>query len=209
MEGFSFITFKENVAIALEVTRLCGMPREQVLKGMYTADPDPGVLKVDTCEHRGRLFKAVNLFAANDPESTVMNYRLLRERGKLDERVALVINCRHPRRPIAGGVRPVLPVATRPAPEPPAAPVWAWRSWPPSSGRTTVRSRSTATRAAPPSLFAYRSRLRPANLRPVTFWPAVSNRRRLGLPNAVLSASEDPVRNATTLITLMTAPRLP
>ncbi|MEU8298974.1 poly-gamma-glutamate synthase PgsB [Micromonospora sp. NPDC048909] len=94
MRRFRWITFKENVAIALAVAELCGVDRATALKGMWQADPDPGVLRVDACAHNGRRFAAVNLFAANDPASTLMNINLLRERRLIGDRVAVVINCR-------------------------------------------------------------------------------------------------------------------
>ncbi|SCF44716.1 poly-gamma-glutamate synthase PgsB/CapB [Micromonospora purpureochromogenes] len=94
MRRFRWITFKENVALALAVAQLCGVDRATALKGMWKAAPDPGVLRVDACSHNGRRFAAVNLFAANDPASTLMNIRLLRERRLIGQRVAVVINCR-------------------------------------------------------------------------------------------------------------------
>ena len=94
MRRFRWITFKENVALALAVAQLCGVDRATALKGMWQAAPDPGVLRVDACSHNGRRFAAVNLFAANDPASTLMNIRLLRERRLIGQRVAVVINCR-------------------------------------------------------------------------------------------------------------------
>ncbi len=94
MDGFGWATFKENVAVALAVAELMGVPRADALAGMYRADPDPGVLTVDRCEHAGRSFLAANLFAANDPESTLMNLELLKNSGQLPGSLSMVINCR-------------------------------------------------------------------------------------------------------------------
>lgn len=94
MKGFSWITFPENVAIALSVAGLCGVRRDVALAGMYAAEPDPGVLRVEQAIHAGKRYAAVNLFAANDPESTVMNVDLLLERGIIGKSFDLVINCR-------------------------------------------------------------------------------------------------------------------
>jgi poly-gamma-glutamate synthase PgsB/CapB len=94
MAGFGWVTFKENVAVALAVAELLGVPRADALAGMYRAAPDPGVLTVDRCEHAGRSFLAANLFAANDPESTLMNLELLRNSGRLPGSLSIVINCR-------------------------------------------------------------------------------------------------------------------
>jgi poly-gamma-glutamate synthase PgsB/CapB len=109
MAPFRWITFKENVAIALAVARLCGVDRATALAGMYRAAPDPGVLSVDACAHHGRRFAAVNLFAANDPASTLMNIELLRRRRLIGERVAAVINCRPDRLERNGQMGVIIP----------------------------------------------------------------------------------------------------
>jgi hypothetical protein len=49
---------------------------------------------VDRCRHAGRSFLAANLFAANDPESTLMNLELLQNSGQLPDSLSMVINCR-------------------------------------------------------------------------------------------------------------------
>ena len=73
MSGFTWITFKENVAIALAVAELCGVSRVDAIKGMWDAPPDPGVLQVHRYEVDDRRMRFANVFAANDPESTLMN----------------------------------------------------------------------------------------------------------------------------------------
>jgi poly-gamma-glutamate synthase PgsB/CapB len=94
MERFRWITFKENVAIALAVAQLCGVGRGEAMAGMVAARPDPGTVTVDSyATGRGRLAFA-NVFAANDPESTLMNIHLLEDRGLLHDPLTVVINCR-------------------------------------------------------------------------------------------------------------------
>lgn len=97
MAPFTWITFKENVAIALLVASLCNVDRRTALLGMYTAPPDPGALKLGTVQRADTVFRTVNLFAANDPQSTLMNVDLLRQRGDLTDDVYVVINCRDDR----------------------------------------------------------------------------------------------------------------
>jgi poly-gamma-glutamate synthase PgsB/CapB len=109
MAPFRWITFKENVAVALAVAKLCGVDRRTALAGMYRAIPDPGVLRVDACAHHGRRFAAVNLFAANDPASTLMNVDLLRQRRLIGRRVAVVINCRPDRVERNGQMGAIIP----------------------------------------------------------------------------------------------------
>jgi gamma-polyglutamate synthase len=94
MAGFGWITFKENVAIAIEVASLLGVNRRSALEGMWAAPPDPGVLAVKRYQVDGRLLRVANVFAANDPESTLMNVRTLLARGAIRRPLHLVINCR-------------------------------------------------------------------------------------------------------------------
>lgn len=94
MAGFHWITFKENVAIALAVAELCGVERRTAMRGMWTAPPDPGVLTVQHYQVGRRVLRFANIFAANDPESTFLNYQQLRRSGQLRTPVHVLINCR-------------------------------------------------------------------------------------------------------------------
>ncbi|WP_410538171.1 poly-gamma-glutamate synthase PgsB [Streptomyces sp. KL2] len=95
LRGFSWFTFKENVAIALAVAELLGVDRQTALQGMYDAPPDPGVLSVERYRipDGGRL-RFANVFAANDPESTLMNINQLLDLGAIHRPLNVVINCR-------------------------------------------------------------------------------------------------------------------
>lgn len=94
MRQFSWITFKDNVAIALAVAQLAGVDRAAALRGMWAAPPDPGVLSVSEYQAGDRRLRFANVFAANDPESTLQNIRRLQAHGSLDDPLHLVINCR-------------------------------------------------------------------------------------------------------------------
>jgi poly-gamma-glutamate synthase PgsB/CapB len=95
IERFEWITFKENVAIALAVAALSGIDREVALRGMIAAAPDPGTVTVQRYALFGdRRISFANIFAANDPDSTLMNIELLGERRLLGDPLNLVINCR-------------------------------------------------------------------------------------------------------------------
>ncbi|MGI5223526.1 poly-gamma-glutamate synthase PgsB [Actinoallomurus sp. CA-142502] len=91
MRGFDWITFKDNVVLALAVARYLGVSRREALAGMYAAPPDPGVLRVERRQVGAAELQAVNLFAANDPQSTLMNIDRLNLAGR---DVQVVINCR-------------------------------------------------------------------------------------------------------------------
>lgn len=94
MRGFSYITFKENVAISLMVAELLGISRANAFRGMYEAPPDPGVLNVKDIVLPEGSFKLANVFAANDPNSTLMNVEQLLAHGALVRPLHVLINCR-------------------------------------------------------------------------------------------------------------------
>lgn len=94
MRGFSYITFKENVAIGLMVAELLGISRANALKGMWEAPPDPGVLNVSDVTLPQGGFALANVFAANDPNSTLMNIEQLLAHKAMSRPLHLLINCR-------------------------------------------------------------------------------------------------------------------
>lgn len=94
MAPFRWFTFKENVAIALAVASEVGVSRVEALRGMYDAAPDPGVLTVDRYEIAGKSIRFANVFAANDPNSTVMNFDRLLELEQIRPPFFALINCR-------------------------------------------------------------------------------------------------------------------
>jgi poly-gamma-glutamate synthase PgsB/CapB len=94
MERFRWITFKENVAIALAVAQLAGIGRGEAMAGMVAARPDPGTVTVERYATPRGVIAFANVFAANDPESTLMNIGLLRDRGLISSPLTMVINCR-------------------------------------------------------------------------------------------------------------------
>lgn len=62
---------------------------------MYDAPPDPGVLSVERyVAPGGKRLRFANVFAANDPESTLMNINQLLDLGAVDRPLNVVINCR-------------------------------------------------------------------------------------------------------------------
>ncbi|MFI1072942.1 poly-gamma-glutamate synthase PgsB [Streptomyces puniciscabiei] len=110
LRGFSWFTFKENVAIALAVAELLGVDRETALQGMYDAPPDPGVLSVERyLTHEGKKLRFANVFAANDPESTLMNINQLLDLGAIHRPLNVVINCRPDRVERNGQMGEIIP----------------------------------------------------------------------------------------------------
>lgn len=94
MAGFDWITFKENVAIALAVAEQLGVDRQSALAGMWAAPIDPGALAVARVMHGTKRIRFANIFAANDPESTLMNIRQLENQQLIGRPLTMVINCR-------------------------------------------------------------------------------------------------------------------
>ncbi|MET8683111.1 poly-gamma-glutamate synthase PgsB [Streptomyces sp. NPDC004732] len=110
LRGFSWFTFKENVSIALKVAELLGVGREVALQGMYDAPPDPGVLSVERyATEDGKKLRFANVFAANDPESTLMNINQLLDLGAINRPLNVVINCRPDRVERNGQMGEIIP----------------------------------------------------------------------------------------------------
>ena len=77
MSRFRYIEHKDNVQLALAVCAKAGVPRNVALSGMQKASPDPGALKKYIVEDRGKTIHFYNVFAANDPESTVFIIKMV------------------------------------------------------------------------------------------------------------------------------------
>jgi hypothetical protein len=61
---------------------------------MWKAPIDPGVLAVTRVMHDTKRIRFANIFAANDPESTLMNIRQLENQQLVGRPLTMVINCR-------------------------------------------------------------------------------------------------------------------
>ncbi|GAU71427.1 PGA synthase PgsB [Streptomyces sp. NBRC 110611] len=110
MRGLSWFTFKENVAVALTVAELLGVDRKTALQGMYEAPPDPGVVSVERyVTHERKKLRFVNLFAANDPESTLINVNRFLALGAIHRPLNVVINCRPDRIERNGQMGEIIP----------------------------------------------------------------------------------------------------
>ena len=73
LAGFAFAVEAENVALALAVTELAGVPRPAALAAMQASQPDVGNLTVRELPlPGGGRFRFVDAMAANDPDSTAI-----------------------------------------------------------------------------------------------------------------------------------------
>src|SRR5437879_9783981 len=90
LSKFSYLIFKENIAIALKVCELLKVPPDEALKGMLDAKPDPGLTRILNgmiANHNVRLIAA---FGVNDVDSTRLVFQELSRRGAIGEKRMLV-----------------------------------------------------------------------------------------------------------------------
>lgn len=97
MDNFSYLEYKENVALALMTCESCGVSRSDALKGMWEATPDPGALIVKTVEYKGKKVTFANGFAANDPLSTSQLWVKVIDKFPEVKNIVGLVNCRDDR----------------------------------------------------------------------------------------------------------------
>jgi len=91
---FSYIEHKDNVQLALAVCAHCGVPRDKALAGMQQANPDPGALKKYIVDEQGKQIVFYNVFAANDPNSTLFLYNMMTQKLSKDTTKMIILNSR-------------------------------------------------------------------------------------------------------------------
>jgi poly-gamma-glutamate synthase PgsB/CapB len=90
LSKFSYMIFKENIAIAIKVCELLKIPPDEALKGMLDAKPDPGLTRILNgviANHNVRLIAA---FGVNDVDSTRLVFQELSRRRVIEEQRMLV-----------------------------------------------------------------------------------------------------------------------
>jgi len=97
MIGFCYIEHKENVALALSVCEFIGVDRKVALEGMYKAIPDAGVLKLSKVVAFDKKINFFNAFAANDPQSTLMIWKIIKSDIVLKGPNIILLNTRQDR----------------------------------------------------------------------------------------------------------------
>jgi gamma-polyglutamate synthase len=80
--AFDYVEFASNVAIGLEVATILGIGRSVAMRGMLKAVPDAGALRLSSFDIRGKNVLWVPLFAANDRESVVKVFEMLKPKLK-------------------------------------------------------------------------------------------------------------------------------
>ena len=97
MNGFNYIEHKENVALALSVCEFLDIDRKVALEGMHDAIPDAGVLKLSKVTASRKSINFYNAFAANDPQSTLMIWKKIKEEIGFDGLSIILLNTRQDR----------------------------------------------------------------------------------------------------------------
>jgi len=97
MKGFSYIEHRENVSLALAVCQHLGIDRETALNGMYQAVPDAGALMAFRVEAFQKRLVFYNAFAANDPDSTFLVWKKIRDEIGFEGQRILLLNTRQDR----------------------------------------------------------------------------------------------------------------
>lgn len=86
--------FKDNVTIALEVSKLLGIDPKIALRGIAKATPDPGALTIYRLQQDKKCLWIINAFAANDRESILLIWekieQLLAKEAQNAIKIALV-----------------------------------------------------------------------------------------------------------------------
>jgi len=97
MRRFSYLEHKDNVAIALAVCDHLGIDRQRALEGMYSVQPDPGVLRRYAIKAHDKVIEFVNAFAANDPDSYLKIWELLKIHHEPGKILIVLVNSRKDR----------------------------------------------------------------------------------------------------------------
>jgi poly-gamma-glutamate synthase PgsB/CapB len=97
MDGFNYIEHKENVAMALAVCEHLKVDRITALNGMHKANPDAGALKLYKVSAFNKITNFYNAFAANDYESTLMIWNMIKEEIGFKGPKIILLNTRHDR----------------------------------------------------------------------------------------------------------------
>ena len=97
MERFPYLEHRDNVALALKICELSGVEKETALEGMVHTPPDPGATIIWKLNCNGTLNYFVNVFAANDPTSTLDIWHQLQEKI-IDAQTCIFLNTRDDRR---------------------------------------------------------------------------------------------------------------
>jgi poly-gamma-glutamate synthase PgsB/CapB len=81
LSKFSYLVFKESIAIALAVCGQLGMRPEDAIDGMIEARPDPGLTRILDAVIANQRMRFIAAFGVNDVDSTRIVFEELERRG--------------------------------------------------------------------------------------------------------------------------------
>jgi gamma-polyglutamate synthase len=84
IDAFPYITFKDNVAIALKVSQLLGLDRDKSLQGMLQSTPDYGTVRIFRRQGLRGRYLVVLALGVNDIDSVSTVLEELLRRGKVN-----------------------------------------------------------------------------------------------------------------------------
>ena len=96
VENFPYIEHPENIALALKVCQEIGVDKKTALSGMLKTNPDSGALIVLNIIRNNKKNEFISAFAANDPDSTLKVWNLLK--NKSSNKKCIFLNTRDDRR---------------------------------------------------------------------------------------------------------------
>jgi poly-gamma-glutamate synthase PgsB/CapB len=97
LAGFSYLSFRENIAIGLAIAEILGIPRAAAMQGMWNARPDVGVVSIQTTKWKGKEIVWIPLFAVNDRESAIISVDSLKPYYRPDATRIGILNNRYDR----------------------------------------------------------------------------------------------------------------
>jgi gamma-polyglutamate synthase len=97
MNGFRYIEHRENVSLALAVCQHLKIDRQTALEGMYGAIPDAGALMVFRVVAFQKMMVFYNAFAANDPDSTFLVWKKIKDDIGMEGTRIVLLNTRQDR----------------------------------------------------------------------------------------------------------------
>ncbi len=97
LAGFTYLSFRENIAIGLAVAEILGIPRMTAMRGMWNARPDIGVVNIQRTHWKGKEIIWIPLFAVNDRESTIISIEALKPYYRPDATTIGILNNRYDR----------------------------------------------------------------------------------------------------------------
>lgn len=97
LREFSYMVFPNNCAVGLAFAEAMGIDKEQAMKAMLKAHPDPGSTQIVKITEENTKCHLINAFAANEPTSSLEIWQEVCNGPLPKENAVLIICCRDDR----------------------------------------------------------------------------------------------------------------